>query len=244
MLVLDAATLHAPPARSDDGRWLLMTSTEHGRLYRRVLLRVGQLVHPETGATVTVDRYLLCQLVDSFDRHVTGYVPVQLTADGRRTEDPDDCVGEVMALTVRGDDLVADLDLRGQVPLTGALRVAPTWVSRYATGRRTDPPQPALRTVALVQAPPSQGVLVSSQPTPYRSSATGGPHLGPLAVEAEIIRLTALAADLGFASSSSGKSAAPRLGLQQEVDRYVQLADSLGLSGRTASVAELPSLGR
>jgi hypothetical protein len=243
MLVLDAATLHAPPALSDASRWLPLTSTEHGRIYRRILLRAGQLVHPEKGTTVAVDRHLLRQLVGSFDRHVTGYVPVQLTADGSRSEDPDDCVGEVVALAVRGDDLVADLDIRSRVPLTRALRVAPTWVNRYTTGRLTDPPQSALRTVALVQAPSSQGVPVSSEPIPYRGSATGGPYLGPLAAEAEIVRLTALAADLGFAAFSN-KPAARRLGVQQEVDRYVQLADSMGLSGRTASGTELPGLGR
>lgn len=244
MLVLDAATLHAPPALCDDSRWLPLTSTEHGRLYRRVLLRAGQLVHPETGTTVAVDRHLLRQLADSFDRHVTGYVPVQLTADGSRSEDPDDCVGEVVALAVRGDDLVADLDLRGPVSLTRALQVAPTWVNRYSTGRLTDPPQPALRTVALIRdTSPTKGDPVSSQSTPYRGSATGGPYLGPVAIEAEIVRLTALAADLGFASDS-GKPVARHLGVQREIDRYVQLADNLGLSGRTASGAEMPSLGR
>jgi hypothetical protein len=244
MLVLGAATLQAPPALSDDSRWLPLTATEHGRLYRRVLLRAGELVHPETGTTVTVDHHLLAQLVDSFDRHVTGYVPVQRAADGSRTEDPSDCVGEVVALAIVGDDLLAELDIRARVPLGPALRVAPTWIDRYSTGRLTDPPQPALRTVALVQATqPTQGVPVSTSPIPYRGSATGGPHLGPLAVEAEIVRLTALADDLGFASPS-GKPAAHRVGVQQEVDRYVQLADSLGLSGRAASGAELPSLGR
>lgn len=260
-----AAELYAPPPRSTRA-WVPAGVTSHGRLFRRPVLAVGELWHPVLGE-IRVDLPLLHKLVSNFRAKLTGgHVAVQLPDHrGHRTEDPGRTVGEVVAMAVRGSELVADLDVRDPTAPLEIHEPAVTLHGDYVDTNTGRPAGPAVLGVHLVKTP-FQGVSVDSNRTPgVRFKIDSDGVARPVVVrpgedaanklwasqarsnDAEIARLSAQAVEMGLSRPPAGTApTTPVVSTARLVDRYVAQARDLGVTGPGTRVApgSMPSLGR
>lgn len=100
--------LHAPPPPSLGRKsWVEVGTTLRGRLYRHPVLAVGNLWHP-TLRVVEVNLRLMHLLAATYE--ASGPLPLQLPAE--RSSQPGPAVGLVVAMAVRGAQLVADFDIQ------------------------------------------------------------------------------------------------------------------------------------
>jgi Mu-like prophage I protein len=91
-----------------------------GVVFRKHLLNLGQLIHPKTGETLTLDEKWYDQLKQNFDNQVCDIVAVPL-ADGqnRHTEHPLSNVGEVIGIERDGNKIYSLIDVRDEAAVKG-----------------------------------------------------------------------------------------------------------------------------
>ncbi len=86
-----------------------------GRLFRKHLLNFGPLMHPKTGATITVDDKFVNTMKANFDNRVCDIVQVPLAnGQNEHTEDPERNIGEVVDIEVKDSKVYAVLDVRDE----------------------------------------------------------------------------------------------------------------------------------
>jgi PBP1b-binding outer membrane lipoprotein LpoB len=90
-----------------------LARTKTGRLFRKHLLSYGDLRHPTTGATITVDDTFANKLKANFDAGVCDIVQVPLANDqNQHSEDPQRNIGEVVDVEVKDRKVYAVIDVR------------------------------------------------------------------------------------------------------------------------------------
>ncbi len=86
-----------------------------GRLFRKHLLNYGPLLHPKTGATITVDDTFASRLKANFDNRICDIVQVPLAnGQNEHTEDPERNIGEVVDIEIKDQKVYAVLDVRDE----------------------------------------------------------------------------------------------------------------------------------
>lgn len=105
---------------SDGDGFVELARTKQGRLFRKHILTKGDLLHPKTGQTISVDDTFFDTLTKNFDAGVCPIVQVPL-ADGqnRHTEDPDRNIGEVIGVETKDDKFYAIIDAREKADKVG-----------------------------------------------------------------------------------------------------------------------------
>jgi hypothetical protein len=84
-----------------------------GRLFRKHLLNYGPLLHPKTGAVITVDDAFAAKMKANFDNRICDIVQVPLAnGQNEHTEDPERNIGEVVDIEVKDQKVYAVLDVR------------------------------------------------------------------------------------------------------------------------------------
>jgi len=100
---------------SDGDGYVSLARTKTGRLFRKHLLNFGDLKHPVTGATITIDDSFAKKLKKNFDDSVCDIVQVPLAnAKNEHTEDPERNIGEVVDVEIKDKKVYAILDVRDE----------------------------------------------------------------------------------------------------------------------------------
>lgn len=98
---------------SDGDGFVELARTKTGRLFRKHLLNLGNLRHPTTGKTITVDEKFVTKLQENFKNGVCDIVQVPLANDrNEHTEDPERNIGEVVDIQLRDSKVYAVIDVR------------------------------------------------------------------------------------------------------------------------------------
>jgi Mu-like prophage I protein len=103
------------PAPESAGSYLELSGAKNARgtVFRKHLLTLGDLVHPESGKVIKLDDSFYSQLEANFRNNVTDHVAVPLAdASNRHSEDPLRNTGEVIGLHRDGRKVFVDLDIR------------------------------------------------------------------------------------------------------------------------------------
>ena len=133
-----------------DGDWVELAARRRdakGRLFEKHFLSIGDLIHPETGEKVKIDKSFVRSLVKNFNDGVCPIVQVPLAdSQNRHTEDPSRNVGEVVGISERGGKLYATVDVRDE---NAAAKIGETLIGASAflhlnytdtsTGKRVGP---------------------------------------------------------------------------------------------------------
>jgi hypothetical protein len=99
------------PSREPD--FVFLSRTKQGRLFRKHILTKGELIHPTTGAKLTIDDAFVATMKANFDAGVCDHVQVPLAdKDNSHDERPDRNVGEVIDLQEEGGKIYAVIDAR------------------------------------------------------------------------------------------------------------------------------------
>jgi hypothetical protein len=100
---------------SDGDGYVNLARTKTGRLFRKHLLSFGNLRHPTTGATITIDDGFASKLQKNFNAGVCDIVQVPLAnAKNEHTEDPERNIGEVVDVEVKDKKIYAIIDVRDE----------------------------------------------------------------------------------------------------------------------------------
>jgi hypothetical protein len=106
----DLAILPAPSATEP---YVELARTQQGKLFRKHILSLGTLIHPQTGDRLKLDEQWYDQLKANFEAKVCPIVQVPLADEkNRHTEAPDRNVGEVIGLERQGPKIYALMDIR------------------------------------------------------------------------------------------------------------------------------------
>lgn len=98
---------------SDGDGFMELARTKTGRLFRKHLLNMGNLLHPTTGKPLTIDEKFATTLKKNFNDGVCDIVQVPLAnARNEHTEDPERNIGEVVDIEVKDKKIYAILDIR------------------------------------------------------------------------------------------------------------------------------------
>jgi hypothetical protein len=116
-----------------------------GRLFEKHILNLGPLIHPKTGATISVDDAFVAAMQDNFARGVGDIVQVPLANDkNEHVENPDANLGEVVGIRQRDGKVYALIDARqdadkfGKTYL-GASAFLSTNYTDSSTGKKAGP---------------------------------------------------------------------------------------------------------
>lgn len=102
----------APPG-SDEYVELSRERAYTGHRWRKHLLNLGTLVHPQTGEKLALDDQWFDRLKTNFANGVCDIVQAPLAdANNKHSEKPTDNAGEVMDITRDGDKVYVDIDVR------------------------------------------------------------------------------------------------------------------------------------
>ena len=119
---LDQVIIPAQGASDDyelvDPATLELTSRRNvqGALYRKHILTMGTLIHPQTGERISIDQPFVDSLRRNFSNQVCDSVAVPLAdAQNRHSEDPLRNLGEVVGLEQKGKNVYALMDIREPV---------------------------------------------------------------------------------------------------------------------------------
>jgi len=97
-----------------------LARTKQGRLFRKHILSKGDLLHPKTGQTISVDDTFFDSLTKNFDAGVCPIVQVPLAdSANRHSEDPDRNLGEVIGVEAKDDKFYAIIDARDKADKFG-----------------------------------------------------------------------------------------------------------------------------
>lgn len=256
-MTLTAGEVYAPPARGDDGTWLPLSSTRHGRLFRKHVLSHGELIHPKTGEVVVIDAAFVAGLRENFARRLTGPVPLQLADSlNRHNEDPDLTVGEVVGIEDDGTKVHVLLDVRRRagdlgVTLLGCSAAFHPDYADLATLQRVGP---VLRHVLITNRPylpdldEYEELPTVELSVPNPSQPTGRREWSDEAVTAftRALRRQRLSKSVSTRPASSVLALTAQAGADHHIARLTALASELGLAGPDTRAAHrnLPSLGR
>jgi hypothetical protein len=106
----DLAILPAPASTEP---YAELSRTQQGTLFRKHILSLGTLLHPQTGQALKLDEPWYDQLKANFDAKVCPIVQIPLADDkNRHSEAPDRNVGEVIGLEREGKKIYALMDVR------------------------------------------------------------------------------------------------------------------------------------
>src|SRR5215475_2605419 len=110
------------PARDDGDGYTLadmdaleLTSRRkaQGAVYRKHILTMGRLIHPQTGEHIQIDQPFVDSLQRNFNAQVCDSVAVPLAdSQNRHSEDPLRNLGEVIGLEQSGKNVYALMDIR------------------------------------------------------------------------------------------------------------------------------------
>lgn len=101
------------PSRTEDGSFVEMSRTKRGRLFRKHILNMGNLIHPATKQTLKVDEDFVTKLKNNFDNNVCDIVQVPLAGpSNEHTEDPTRNIGEVVGIEETDGKIYAVIDAR------------------------------------------------------------------------------------------------------------------------------------
>lgn len=105
----------APPKNADPFEEVALTSPRQatGTVFRKHILNLGTLIHPQTGERLRLDEPWYNRLKANFDSQVCDTVQVPLANDANKhVEDPLRNTGEVIGLERRGNKVYTLLDVR------------------------------------------------------------------------------------------------------------------------------------
>src|ERR1044072_4503734 len=98
---------------SDGDGYVELARTKQGRLFRKHILNKGPLLHPTTGATISIDDKFVSTLTKNFNDGVCDIVQVPLANDkNEHSEDPMRNIGEVIGIEAKDDKVYAVIDAR------------------------------------------------------------------------------------------------------------------------------------
>jgi len=98
---------------SDGDGYVELARTKQGRLFRKHILSKGPLLHPTTGATISIDDKFVSTLTKNFNDGVCDIVQVPLANDkNEHSEDPMRNIGEVIGIEAKDDKVYAVIDAR------------------------------------------------------------------------------------------------------------------------------------
>jgi hypothetical protein len=101
------------PAPRDAEGFTALSRSRQGRLFRKHMLTLGNLIHPKTGENLTLDDNWYAKLKDNFNSGVCDIVQVPLADDqNKHSEDPLRNIGEVVDIERDGDKVFAVMDIR------------------------------------------------------------------------------------------------------------------------------------
>lgn len=84
-----------------------------GAVYRKHILTMGRLIHPQTGENIQIDQSFVDSLKRNFDNQVCDSVAVPLAdSQNRHSEDPLRNLGEVIGVEQQGKNVYALMDIR------------------------------------------------------------------------------------------------------------------------------------
>jgi hypothetical protein len=99
------------PSRESD--YLFLSRTQQGRLFRKHILNMGELIHPDTGQKIVVDDAFVATLRRNFADKVCDIVQAPLAdKDNKHDESPDRNIGEIVDVQAAGGKVYAFLDAR------------------------------------------------------------------------------------------------------------------------------------
>lgn len=130
---------------SDGDGFVELARTKQGRLFRKHILTKGDLLHPKTGSTISVDDTFFDTLTKNFDAGVCPIVQVPLAdAQNRHSEDPDRNLGEVIGVEAKDNKLYAIIDAREKADkfgktLLGASAMLDLDYTDTKTGKKVGP---------------------------------------------------------------------------------------------------------
>ena len=102
-----------PSPSGDDYVELARTRTARGRVFRKHILSLGELIHPKTGEKLQLDEAWYDQLKANFDAGVCDIVQVPLAdAQNQHSEDPLRNLGEVIGVERDGNKVYSVVDIR------------------------------------------------------------------------------------------------------------------------------------
>jgi hypothetical protein len=105
------------PSPADDFVGLTRHRKATGAVFRKHILNLGDLIHPQTGKVLTLDEPWFDRLKSNFDAQVCPIVQLPL-ADSKNEHDerPDRNLGEVIDIERSGKKVYAIIDVRGNLP--------------------------------------------------------------------------------------------------------------------------------
>jgi hypothetical protein len=227
------AAVSLPPPRSGD--WQRLSGTPHGTLYRRRLVDLGSYQHPATGSELRVNLSMLDFLQFNFAARTTGYVPVQ----SRNNDDPNACVGEVVALETTATGLDVLCDVRAAGPPSGAVSASVALDYSSNRGRRVGPS--LLRVVLLdrdfrreldeVAAAPSKRFAAPATDTTFAGLAVGALSRSSRVASPALSSPAASPPGIGGALDEGNQhmSEYGPVRTSYEIDRLTELASEMGL---------------
>ncbi len=132
---------------SDGDGYVELARTRQGRLFRKHILNQGELIHPKTGAKITIDDTFVQKLTKNFNDGVCDIVQVPLANDNNEhTEDPNRNIGEVIGLEAKDSKVYAVIDARDATAadklgktLLGASAMLHLDYTNTKTGKRVGP---------------------------------------------------------------------------------------------------------
>lgn len=91
------------------------TRGQRGRLFEKHILSLGTLIHPSTGAKISIDKEFADTLISNFESGICDIVQVPLAGDrNEHTEDPNRNIGEVVGLKLKDNKIYATIDVRNE----------------------------------------------------------------------------------------------------------------------------------
>ncbi len=98
---------------SDGDGYIELARTKTGRLFKKHILNKGNLLHPVTKTTITIDDAFVDTLKTNFANNVCDIVQVPVADDkNQHSEDPHRNIGEVIGIEATDDKVYALIDVR------------------------------------------------------------------------------------------------------------------------------------
>lgn len=105
------------PAPADDFVALARDRRATGRTFKKHILNLGPLIHPQSGKVLQLDENWFNQLKSNFDAKVCPIVQVPLADEkNAHSEAPERNIGEVIDVRREGNKVFAIIDARGNLP--------------------------------------------------------------------------------------------------------------------------------